>query len=220
MDVPAPGPRARAPRLNPLKKPWFWILVTAFVATALLVALGLRQRFFSAPPVVGSLPAFHFVNQRGEPFGSEQLKGQVWIANFIFTRCPSICPKFTGELKKIQQRTVRDGGKLQLVSFSVDPEFDTPEVLQAYAQKYEANPTRWTFLTGEPEQVKGTIVQGFKVALGRDEKLGDNPEGIFHGTHFVLVDGDLNIRGYYKSDDPSAVGRMVRDARLLIRERS
>lgn len=214
MDVPVPS----ASRSNPLKKPWFWILVTAFIATALLVGLGLRQRFFSAPPVVGALPAFHFVNQRGEPFGSQQLQGRVWVANFIFTRCPSICPKFTGELKKIQQRTVRDGGKLQLVSFSVDPDFDTPEVLKAYAEKYEANPARWTFLTGEPTQVKDTIIQGFKVALGRDEKLGDNPEGIFHGTHFVLVDADLNIRGYYKSDDPSAVGRLVRDARLLIRE--
>jgi protein SCO1/2 len=195
-------------------RPLFWVVLVALVAGVPL-ARTLQLRLPPPLPVLGTLPPYSFVNQHGQPFGSKDLQGKVWIANFIFTRCPTVCPVFTARMAGIQHRVRNLGDAIHLVSFSVDPEYDTPPVLLAYAQRHKASPRMWTFLTGDPESIKQTVVDGLKVAMGR-EGPADDLMSIFHGNHFVLVDAQGRIRGYYLSNDDQAVENLVRDAGLLV----
>ncbi len=170
-------------------------------------------------PVLGTMPAFTMQNQRGESFESAALQGKVSIVNFMFTRCATVCPLFTAKLKRIQDRTASLGEALQLVSISVDPEHDTPAVLAAYAARFKADPTRWSFLTGDPELVKKTATDGLKLALSREGKDARGVPNIGHSQRFVLIDHTLQIRGYYSSEDPAAIDKLVRDAKRLVRSR-
>jgi protein SCO1/2 len=173
--------------------------------------------------VYGEVPPFQLVDQSGEVLSSEQLKGKVWAVGFIFTRCPSICPVLTALMKEVEMKSSDLGSDFQLVSFSVDPSYDTPEILQAYAGKHGANLERWTFLTGEPGAVEKTVVEGLKISMGRssvDEDIVD-VDAVFHGTKALLIDQEMKIRGYYALEDrggfgqPSAVEKMVADATRL-----
>jgi protein SCO1/2 len=137
------------------------------------------------------------------------------VASFIFTRCTTICPGITARMTRIQDRTRNLGSAFHLVSFSVDPEFDTPERLEAYARAHRASPRLWSFLTGPEAEVKEAVVQGLKIAVGREQSDDGRFEGIFHGSHLVLIDQRGRVRGYYDSDDPGVVDRVVRDAGLL-----
>lgn len=169
-------------------------------------------------PVLGKLPDFTFTNQYGAPYGSQQLRGKVWIANFIFTRCPTICPRFTEQMGVLQHRGRNLGDAFHLVTFTVDPEYDTPARLLEYAQHHKVSPRIWTFLTGDPEAIKRTVVDGLKISMGKERKEGaedDDLSSIFHGTHFVLVDANLQIRGYYASDSDEKRDELLRDTGLL-----
>lgn len=167
------------------------------------------------PPKLGSLEGFELTNQDGEPFGSEQLRGQVWVAAFFFTRCPTVCPKLTRRMKTVQDQA---GKKLRLVSFSVDPEHDQPPVLRDYAKEYGADLATWSFLTGDYEVIKRTTVEGFKMALDGKANPSANHYGILHGSHLVLVDKALDIRGYYRSDEDLAVAELIDHGRRLAAE--
>lgn len=196
-------------------KPVFWALFV-LVGVSWPIARTLAIQLPPPLPVLSTLPDFQFKNQYGEEFGADKLKGRIWVANFIFTRCPTECPRFTKEMFKLQHRGRGLGQSFHLVSFSVDPEHDTPAVLLDFAKRYKVSPRAWTFLTGDPEQIKRTVVEGLKVSMGRDEtKDEDDLTAIFHGTHFVLVDAQMQIRGYYDSHDADAVDRLLRDAGLL-----
>ena len=168
----------------------------------------------ATPLVLSTMPSFSFTDQAGEAFGTEQLHGKPWIANFIFTRCPTICPMFTAKMAEVQTRVKADGLDVHLVSFSVDPAFDSPEVLAAYAKEHGADPARWTFLTGDPEAIRAAVVTGLKIAaqpVGPDQDLAS----VFHGSHFVLVDAEGRVRGYYDSADADATTRMLADLQRL-----
>lgn len=184
-----------------------------------VTARELAQGRSTPPPKLGALPEFTFTRQDGQPWGTKQLHGRPFIANFIFTRCPTVCPVFTQKMARVQERTAELGPRLQLVSFSVDPAYDTPERLAEYGQKYRADFARWSFLTGDYAQLKSTIVQGFKISMGREPGAAeDDLLSIFHGTHFVLVDRTGEIRGYYDSADPEATERLEADAQRLTRD--
>src|SRR6267378_3124758 len=148
-------------------------------------------------------------------FGSKDLAGRVWVASVIFTRCETGCPAITRQMARIQGRTRNLEPAFHLVSISVDPEFDDPARLTAYARAYRASPRMWTFLTGSVETVRHTVVRGLRVGIGGDAKRPEEPD-ISHGTHLVLVDGEGRIRGYYDSDGADVVERVVRDAALLV----
>ena len=197
------------------------LLIGGVLATTLMVLLlaaGLVVSRASEPlPRLGALPDFTFTRENGQSFGRAQLQGRPWVANFIFTRCPTICPLFTQKMARVQQHTAGQGEALQLVSFSVDPDYDTPERLTAYAAKYGAQPARWSFLTGDYTRLKSTVVEGFKVAMGRHDEDAQDILSIFHGTHFVLVDASGEIRGYYNSDDDEALERLLRDTERLVK---
>jgi len=195
-------------------RPAAWVALVALVGSWPFVwALGTTVP--PPPPVLTTLPSFALVDQDGRPFGSTDLEGRVWIASFIFTRCPSVCPAITRKMARVQARVRNLEPALHLVSFSVDPGFDTPERLLAYARSHRASPRMWTFVTGPDDAVRQTVEQGLRVHMGR-EADDPSPAGISHGTHLVLVDGAGRVRGYYDPDDPAAVDRLVLDAALLV----
>ncbi len=190
----ASGPRGggRVGRL--VARPAFWL-----VALALLFGVPLGRSFVRrappSPPDLGTLPDFALTDQTGHPFGTHDLRGKVWVANFIFTSCAGSCPLLSQKMAEVARRGRHLGPDFHLVSLTVDPERDTPAVLATYAARYGANPRKWSFLTGDMATIQGAVVDGFKVGMGR-EKVGDFWE-IFHGENLVLVDGRLHIRGYF-----------------------
>jgi protein SCO1 len=166
-------------------------------------------------PNLGRVGAFSLLDQRASAVSADTLRGKVWVAAFFFTRCPSICPRITRRMRALQIAAAQKAQALTLVSFSVDPENDTPPVLLAYAQRFEADPKTWSFLTGDLDVVKRTVVDGFKLALdGKADPAAENG-GIIHGSHLVLVDRTLAIRGYYRSDDDEDMQRILEDAARL-----
>jgi protein SCO1/2 len=208
----APVPPAPLPLT---RRPAFWAGVALVLGLAAVSLSTLRSR--SEPlPRLGALPDFTFTRENGAPWGMAQLRGRPFVANFIFTRCPTICPAFTRRMARIQAETQGYGTGLQLVSFSVDPTYDTPARLAEYAQRHGANPERWSFLTGDYEQLKKTVVDSFKIAMGRESMDEADVMGIFHGNHFVLVDAQGEIRGYYDSADDEAFARLLKDLPKLV----
>jgi protein SCO1/2 len=209
---------AAPPPTSVLRHPALWLGVSVMALGMVALSIGFLRAQSQPLPQLGALPDFSYTRQDGTPFGSAQLRGHPYVANFIFTRCPTVCPAFTRKLARVQKETDGFGPKLQLVSFSVDPTYDTPERLSAYAQKHGANPARWSFLTGDYAQLKDTVVSSFKISMGRENLDEADVLGIFHGNHFVLVDAQGQIRGYYDSADEEAFERLLRDADRLTRE--
>ena len=200
---PVPAPISR-----PSLQPWLW---TGFLALVMATPV-LRAALPSPvplPPVLGTVPEFRLVDQTGAPFGPERLAGRVWIADFVFTRCPDVCPRMTERLVGAQRAL---GDRADLVSFSVDPAYDTPDRLAAFARDHGAASPRWHFLTGDSRQIQEAVLRGFRIAFSRDS---DDVASITHGMHVVLVDAHGRIRGYYDSSDAEAMERLVVDARRL-----
>lgn len=169
------------------------------------------------PALKMPLPAFELTNQRGERVTLETFRGKVWVADFVFTSCPIVCPKLTQRMVQIQHRSRNLGDAFHLVTFTVDPENDTPERLAAYAASYHANPGRWSFLTGSLGDLETTVVKGFKLAMGKEE-TSPGIFSIFHGERLVLVDQDAAIRGYYEATD-GGVSDLMRDIGILVNVR-
>jgi protein SCO1/2 len=164
-------------------------------------------------PSLGTVPPFALVNQDAQPFGSAQLEGRIWIADFIFTTCPGPCPIISTRMSELQRPLEKS--EVHLVSFSVDPEKDTPEVLRAYADKLRKEPFRWDFLTGPRDAIHSLSRDGFKLGLSDGAEEDGGP---VHTTRFVLVDRHGTIRGYYDALAPDAVTKLLADANHLFRE--
>jgi protein SCO1/2 len=194
-------------------RPVAWAI---FFALASLVLIGrtMGQKPPQPPSMSLALPAFQLQNERGEPFGSEQLRGKVWVADFIFTSCPTVCPRLTERMAELQHRGRNLGEAFHLVSITVDPENDTPEKLTAFASAYRPNPRRWTFLTGPLDQIESTVIKGFKMAMGKEE-AAPGLFSVFHGERFVLVDTKGMIRGYYEAND-EGMDALMRDVGILV----
>jgi protein SCO1/2 len=165
---------------------------------------------------LGKVPAFSFTDQSGRPLGDRDLRGVVWVANFIFTRCPSSCPMLTAKFKALQQQLGPLTG-VRFVSISVDPEHDTPDVLAAYARRFSADTSRWSFVTGPLAEIERTVVQGFKIHVGKPKPQAADPSliDIMHGEHFVLIDREGKIRGYYRSEQ-AELQELQSDLRALL----
>jgi protein SCO1/2 len=158
-------------------------------------------------PVLGEIPPFELTNQQGQKFDRFKLDGHVWVADFIFTNCESSCPRMSSKMHQLQGTTNAD---VRLVSFSVDPERDTPQALTEYGKKYSADNSRWTFLTGNPAVLDMLDHDAFKLGnLNMD-----------HSTRFVLVDKKGRVRGYYGLFDGDAISKLAKDAERLSQENS
>jgi protein SCO1/2 len=166
-------------------------------------------------PTFGAVPDFALTDQAGKAFTRDSLKGETWVAAFVFTRCPSACPRVTRAMRDLQIKAAQRNAKLHFVSFSVDPEFDTPSVLQRYANEYGADLGTWSFVTGNADTIQKTAEQGLKIAAQGKADPTKADFGITHGTELVLVDGRGAIRGYYASNDDAALARLLDDATRL-----
>ncbi|HTR82733.1 MAG TPA: SCO family protein [Bacteroidota bacterium] len=166
---------------------------------------------------LGAVPDFTLTERSGEKVPLSDFKGKVWIADFIFTNCAGSCPIMSSTMASFQEQ-LKDVHNILLVSFSVDPKRDTPDVLKEYAKLYNASPTRWLFLTGDKEKIDYLTRYGFHLTIGSDSASSVEP--IIHSTKFVLVDREGVIRGYYDSDDESSLKKIVDDAKMLAAEKS
>ena len=160
---------------------------------------------------IGMVPEFEFVNSEQETITLNNLKGKVWVADFIFTTCTMACPMMTGNMNIIHKK-YKKNDDVRLVSISVYPEYDTPEVLTKYASQYDANTSRWYFLTGEESTVKRVIKDGFKI--------GDYEDIIFHSEKFALVDKKGMIRAYYNGMKTEDMKKLKKDINILLKQNS
>jgi protein SCO1 len=208
----------------PIRRQTSWSAI-AWKATLILIPLitaggllwlrqvevrALQQRSVSS---YGTVPHFQLVNQNGRPFDSTQLAGKIWIADFIYTACPGPCPMISTRMSELQKPLEKTD--VHLVSFSVDPEKDTPEVLRGYAEKLHADPERWDFLTGPKSAIYKLSHNGFKLAVSD----GSDEAGIpVHSTRMVVVDRHGEIRGYYEATEADAVTKLLADTNHLLRE--
>ena len=188
--------------------------IKIYVAVAIFLAI---TYFFKntnqedSLPVIGGIPDFEFIDSEGRDVGLSTLKGKVWVADFIFTTCTMACPIMTGNMNIIHKK-YKKNDDLRLVSISVYPEYDTPEVLKKYASQYEANTDTWHFLTGNESTVKEVIKDGFKI--------GDYEDIIFHSEKFALVDRNGMIRAYYNGMKSEDMKKLKKDINNLLKQDS
>jgi protein SCO1/2 len=155
----------------------------------------------SGPVSLGKLPSFNFINQNGESFSHENLRGKFWVADFIFTRCPGICPVMTTRMAEIQKE-FSSKENLSFVSFTVDPEYDSPPVLLKYASAYQADYKKWNFLTGKRADIYDLAIRGFHLGVVEGQ-TPDDPMQLTHSTKFILVGPEMDILGYFDSNEPA-----------------
>ncbi|HYU34481.1 MAG TPA: SCO family protein [Thermoanaerobaculia bacterium] len=197
-----------------LRRGLLWgVLVAALLAVAGAAVWQMLHRP-EPPPVLGSVPDFTLTNRDGKTVRRADLAGAPWIADFIFTRCGASCPLMSLRMARLEKELPRDLGA-RFVSFSVDPEYDTPKVLQEYAESFGA-PGRWLFLTGDKQAIHRLSRDGFKLPVDDKSPVSED-EPILHSTRFVLVDGESRIRGYYDGFDEESVKRLMRDVEALAR---
>ncbi len=151
-------------------------------------------------PVLGQIADFSLTNQLGQATTLQALRGRVWLADIIFTRCPGPCARMTRQMASVQEALPKGSGA-QLVSLTTDPEFDSPEILSKYATRFGADSNRWHFLTGTKKEIGELAVQSLKlVAVEKAAELRENPDDLFiHATIFVLVDKQARLRGIFET---------------------
>jgi protein SCO1 len=213
----AAGPRRRGVPGRRLLLALLGILLLAVIPAVVVPTLLTRG---SQPELddLGEVPAFSLIDEHGEPFTEEALRGHPTIVGFVFTRCETVCPVITAKMHGLQDKTAdRKGAAIKLLSISVDPAYDTPQRLLEYATFHKADFARWRFLTGPRERVLALVEGPFMNSMREEGKTNSGAPSISHSGYLVLVDGDLRIRGVYDSSDVQALDRLMRDARFLAR---
>lgn len=185
------------------------IFILACAVLALVLNLGKLQK--PALPVYGQVGEFSLLDHKGNAFGLNELEGKVWVADFIFTTCSGICPTMSKAMSGLNQAFSRNP-QVRMVSITVNPENDTPEVMELYAKKYKAQGEGWIFLTGERDAIQKLALESFK--------MGDMKEIVFHSALFALVDEEGRIRGYYDGTDPQRVAQLHKDLPRLLKKKS
>jgi len=166
-------------------------------------------------PSVFPVPAFELTDQDGHPFGSQQLRGRVWIASFLFTSCSQACPILAAQLANLRTRLAQHGDRVHVVSVTVDPEVDTPERLREFAGHYGGT-AGWTLLTGAPEDVRATTQRAFFQPDATRHEIETAPGyDLLHGTGVLLIDRDGRCRGLYPTDG-EGLDRLVVDVERLL----
>jgi len=199
--------------------PWLIWGIVVFVMGGLLVGynymLFYNESFTRSNqmPPVQEVPGFALQDQTGTTVTKQDFFGEPWVANFIFTRCPGPCGLLSERMQVLQERLPES---VRLVSFTVDPEFDTPMVLSDYAAANEAREGRWFFLTGNRDIMRHLITKGFRLTVAENDEAMASEHGLFmHSTHFVLVDGRGMIRRYYQGTEAEALEQLENDVAWL-----
>jgi protein SCO1 len=194
------------------------VFVAAVVPAVVMPTLMCRQ---PDPELadLGSTGAFALTDERGQPFTEAAFRDHVTIVSFVFTRCDTICPVTTMKMARLQDKTFDAGAHIKLASLSVDPAYDTPARLAAYAQRYQADPTRWRFVTGPADAMRLLVEGPFMSSMALEGKTVSGAPAISHSGYFLLVDGHGRVRGAYDSGDMQRLDELIRDARYLVRTR-
>lgn len=160
-------------------------------------------------PVLGEIPPFELLDNFNQPFTEKNISGKIWVADLIFTTCSGPCPVMSTEMKSVH-KIYLENENIHMVTITVNPDYDSPEVLTEYGNRYDADFDKWHFLTGEYEKIQSLIANGFK--------MGDIEEIVFHSTRFALIDPNMNIRGYYMGTESEDVKKLIDDIEILIKE--
>jgi len=186
------------------------ILISATLVLAFLLA-NIKAHFGPPLPVLGNVADFHLTNQLNRAVTLDDLRGHVWVANFIFTRCAGPCLKMSRQMKELEQSLPARTG-VRLVTLTTDPEFDSPEVLKRYGERFGADPKRWQFLTGPKAEV--TRLGSDSLKLGSVEKKPEERESaadlFIHSTMFVLIDKQGRTRAFYETTGEQVDPRRVK----------
>ena len=160
------------------------------------------------------VPSFSMLNQDSTVYTEQKLQDKIYVAEFFFSTCPTTCVQMTSELLRVQEY-FQDNESIKIVSYSVNPEYDSPEVLKTYASTYGINPDFWTLLTGSKEEIYDIARWGYFVVAKPDEADAAN---FIHTDKVVLVDKDKQIRGYYNATDREDVDRLITEIQVLMQE--
>jgi len=185
------------------------VITSCFLSAGFYIFLLKSQLTQKSLTVLGQVIDFNLTDSQGKSFSLDELKGKVWVADFIFTTCGGICPVMSQNMSRLYEHFGRNNA-VHFVSISVNPENDTPEVLAEYAKRYSADPDQWHFLTGPRETIEHLAVNGFKV--------GSAKEPVFHSAYFILIDPRGNIRQYHEGTQTAALGKIKSDILTLLKE--
>ncbi len=205
--------------VSPTKSALVWnasLILIPIITAAVLFWVWQTQKNHLANRDLGSygqVSAFTLTNQDGRHFGSADLAGKIWIADFVYTTCPGPCPMISSRMSELQKPLEKSD--VHLVSVTVDPGKDTPDVLRSYAERLHAQPGRWDFLTGSKPAIYDLSRNTFKLGIS----AGAEEQGIpVHSTRMVLVDRHGAIRGYYDALEPDTITKLLADTSHLLRE--
>lgn len=163
-----------------------------------------------------TIPDFELTNQKGETISLEDLDDQIHVAKFIFTRCPQECPVMTNNMRRVQ-RMHDDIEDLTFLSFSIDPDHDTPDVLYDFAEQYDVDHNNWHFLTGDQDKIHNLAKDGYFMTVKEGDRQATD---YMHSEHFVLIDKDRRIRGIYDGMDEEEVMTLKDEIIVLLHEYS
>lgn len=179
---------------------------------AVLVLVGLLAACSSQSPHSQQIADFSFTNQDGQPFGTDELAGKVWIADFIFTKCDTVCPPMTVEMANLQKTIKEQDIDVEFVSFTVDPQIDSPNVLKQYIQQFSDDESNWNLLTGYSQEDINTFArEQFQTIVQKPASSNQ----VLHGTNFYLIDRDGRIVKEYNYIEPAYVDDMIRDIKRM-----
>lgn len=189
----------------------------ALLGLFIMTEISVRTRREPPLPVYGPIADFSLTNQDGKTVSLADLRGEIWIADIIFTRCAGSCPHMTRQMEALQQALVGERN-VRLVSLTADPEYDTSPILKRYAERFGADPNRWLFLTGPKRQLANLAVQSLKLsAVPKTAAQRTSPEDLFiHSTILVVVGKHAQLRGVFQTTgdgiDPKQVQPQILDA--------
>lgn len=170
---------------------------------------------------ISIVPPFALTERSGKTITNNDLAGKIWVADFIYTTCPGPCPLVTANMARLQASVAGDP-EIQLVTFTVDPQNDTPPVLAQYADRFKADRDRWWFLTGAEKPLYDLIQNGFLQAV--QDNRGQPPQSgqftVTHSTYFALVDGNGTVRGFYDGVGSGRLADLLRDIKTLEKEQN
>jgi protein SCO1 len=161
------------------------------------------------------IPSFSFVSQDGKTITNKDFEGKIYITDFFFTRCPDICPTMTAELVRVQD-AFKDRADIKILSHSVDPVYDSVQILKEYANKFNANPSIWTFVTGNKSEIYNMARCGYYIAAR--ENSSPLAVDFVHSDKVVLVDKENRIRGYYSGTNRKEIDRLITEIQILSKE--
>jgi protein SCO1/2 len=165
--------------------------------------------------VYPTIPYFYFLNDDSVVVKSTEMEGKVWVVDFFFTTCPTICPTMTKNMQKLNAATKDLHDELQFISISINPQHDTPSILKRYREHYKATASNWQFLTGKEAETHQLGIENFQIFAGRDE---ESEGGYAHSGAFTLVDKEGYVRGVYLGTDEKQVIQLEKDIRKLLKE--